>query len=96
SAAHGPNFKRLNPLDLIDNEEAYEVKSLLDSRMFCGNLQYLVRWKGYSPTDDEWMFREDLEEDMADAQDTFEEFHRSHPHTISPTSPLALSSNHRG
>ncbi|THH10143.1 hypothetical protein EW146_g8459, partial [Bondarzewia mesenterica] len=94
TTTHGPNFERPNPPDFIDNEEAYEVESLLDSRMFHGNLQYLVRWKGYSPADDEWMFREDLEEDMVDAQDTFEEFHRSHPHVISPTSPPALSSNH--
>ncbi|THH16425.1 hypothetical protein EW146_g4213 [Bondarzewia mesenterica] len=77
--AHGLNFKRLGPPNLINNEEAYEVKLLLDSCMFYENLQYLVRWKGYSLADDEWMFREDLKEDMADAHDTFKEFHRSHP-----------------
>jgi hypothetical protein len=29
------------------------------------NWQYLVRWKGYGPGDDEWMSRRDLEETIA-------------------------------
>jgi hypothetical protein len=35
------------PPTLVDGEEEYEVKEILDSRMCYNCLEYLVKWKGY-------------------------------------------------
>ena len=53
--SHGPNFARLPP-DLIGGEEEYEVESIRSHRYFGRNkkLQFLIRWKGYTPSDDTW------------------------------------------
>ena len=34
--------------------EEYEVEKILNSRIFCGKVEYLVRWKGYGVEEDEW------------------------------------------
>jgi hypothetical protein len=46
--------------DLIDGEEVYEVKDVLDRRIKNGNEEYLIRWKGYGPADDSWEPRKNL------------------------------------
>ena len=53
--SHGPNFSRPPP-DLIGGEEEYEVESIRSHRYFGRNkkLQFLIRWKGYTPSDDTW------------------------------------------
>ena len=53
--SHGPNFSRPPP-DLIGGEEEYEVESIRSHRYFGRNkkLQFLIRWKGYAPSDDTW------------------------------------------
>ena len=45
---HGANFTQ-PPSDLVDGEEEYEVKEILDSRKHGRGrkVQYLVKWKGY-------------------------------------------------
>jgi hypothetical protein len=52
---HGANYQ-CPPPELIDNEEEYEVESILDSqRTGRGRkLQYLVKWKGYPDADNQW------------------------------------------
>ena len=44
------------PLELIGNEEEYEVEQIINHRHHgkCHQLQYLIHWKGYSATDDTW------------------------------------------
>ena len=37
-----------------DGIEEYKVEKILDSRLFCGRIEYLVRWKGYGVEEDEW------------------------------------------
>ncbi len=58
---HGHNFER--PLsDLIDGKEEYEVEHITNSRCFgrgC-QVQYLVHWKGYPESDDQWIPWTDL------------------------------------
>ena len=51
--SHRPNFSRPPP-DLIRGEEEYEVESICSHRYFSRNkkLQFLIRWKGYAPSDD--------------------------------------------
>ena len=53
--SHGPNFAQLPP-DLIGGEEEYEVESIRSHQYFGRNkkLQFLIRWKGYTPSNDTW------------------------------------------
>jgi hypothetical protein len=75
---HGPNYTRPPP-DLIDGEEEYEVESILKSRRYGQGrkVQYLVKWKGYTDSDNEWVNWDDMHADEALA-----EFKRRQPHAI--------------
>ena len=44
------------PLELVGNEEEYEVAQIINHHHFgkCHQLQYLIHWKGYSAADDTW------------------------------------------
>ena len=72
---HGPNYQRPPP-DLIDGEEEYEVEKILDSRRFgrTKKLQYLVKWRGYPDSDNQWISKDDVF-----ADDAIREFKRSNP-----------------
>ena len=61
---HGPNFTRPPP-DLIDGEEEYEVEEILQSRRFGRGrrVQYLVKWKGYPESENQWVDWDDLHTD---------------------------------
>ncbi len=61
TATHGPNYECLPP-DLVDGMEEYEVEKILDSRHFSRRckLQYLVKWKGYLDSDNQWVNKEDI------------------------------------
>jgi len=50
------------PPPIIDNEEEYEIKAILDSRRKGRGrqLQYLVHWKGYPHSNDSWIAYKDL------------------------------------
>ncbi len=58
---HGPNYSRPPP-DLVNNDEEYEVEKILDSWQFGRRhkLQYLVKWKGYPDSDNEWVNKNDV------------------------------------
>ncbi len=58
---HGRNFERPLP-DLINGEEEYEVEHIINSRRFGRGrqVQYLVHWKGYPESDDQWIPWSDL------------------------------------
>ena len=58
---HRQNYTRPPP-DLVDGAEEYEVEKILDKRQKgCGGkLQYLVKWKGYPDSDNEWVNRQDV------------------------------------
>ncbi len=58
---HGSNYSKPPP-DLIDNEEEYKVEKVLDSQHFGrrGKKQYLIKWKGYPDSDNEWVDHKDV------------------------------------
>ena len=66
---HGANFVRPPP-DLINGEEEYEIEEVLQSRKFGRGrkVQYLVKWKGYPDSENQWVDWDDLhaEEALAD------------------------------
>jgi len=58
---HGSNYSRPAP-DLVDNEEEYKVEMILDTRQFGKRRkkQYLIKWKGYLDSDNEWVDQKDV------------------------------------
>jgi hypothetical protein len=72
---HGANYQRPPP-DLVEGEEEYEVETVLASRHFGRGkkLQYLVKWKGYPDSDNQWINKEDVF-----ADDAIREFKNSNP-----------------
>ena len=63
---HGRNYERPPP-DLVTNQEEYEVEKVLDARHYRRKKtrQYLVKWKGYPDSDNEWVSQEDMSADKA-------------------------------
>jgi len=74
---HGSNYSRPAP-DLIDNEEEYKVEKILDIRQFGRRRkkQYLVKWKGYPDSDNEWVDKMNVH-----APDAIREFENRNPAT---------------
>jgi hypothetical protein len=73
---HGANYQRPPP-DLVDGVEEYEVEKVLDS---CRHgrrrkLQYLIAWKGYPDSDNQWVNWDDAD----GAQEAIREFKRLNP-----------------
>ncbi len=58
---HGSNYSRPAP-DLIDNDKEYEIERILDFRQFGRGRkkQYLIKWKGYPDSDNEWVDARDV------------------------------------
>jgi hypothetical protein len=72
---HSANYQRPPP-DLVEGEEEYEVETVLVARHFGRGkkLQYLVKWKGYPDSDNQWINKEDVF-----ADDAIREFKNSNP-----------------
>jgi Chromo (CHRromatin Organisation MOdifier) domain len=73
--AHGPNYE-WPPPDIIDGEPEWEFEKIIKS-CFHGhhrNLQFLVRWKGFPPSEDSWV----LESEMS-TPNPIADFYESHP-----------------
>ena len=50
----GHHNKPPPPPEIIDDEEHYEVEKILDSQLYHGKLQYLVKWKGFGYEENSW------------------------------------------
>lgn len=61
----GRELTRDGPVVLPDGQEEHVIERILDERRRGRGWQYLVRWKGYGPGDDEWMARREIEETVA-------------------------------
>ena len=78
TATYGTNYMRPPP-DLINGEEEYEVEHIIDSRQFgrgC-QVQYLVKWKGYPNSDNQWLKWQDI-----NAPDLIAEYQKENPDAI--------------
>ena len=102
---HGKNYQR-PPAKLVQGQEEYEVKAVLDKRHYGRKKkrQYLVRWKGYPDSDNEWVDHEDMhapeaikeyEETQRDKRRLRSHLNRSNtPMSSSPISVSSTSSAH--
>ena len=93
---HGANYQR-PPRDLIDGVEEFEVERVLDSRRHGRGrkLQYLIKWKGYPDSDNQWVNWDDAKESV----DAIWDFKRLNPdreiHIKASHSPLEATSHTR-
>jgi hypothetical protein len=79
----------------VDGVEEYEVEKVLDSRRYGRGrkLQYLIAWKGYLDSNNQWVNWDDAE----GAEDAIREFKRSNPDRkihIKASSNLHCSPSH--
>jgi hypothetical protein len=61
--------------DLVDEDDEYEVEEILARRTHRNRTEWLVRWTGYGPADDQWLRKDSLE----GCWDLVEEFNRKYP-----------------
>ena len=70
--ANDPRINRPNPIE-VDGEKKYKVKKILESRINgqgkTKRRQYLVKWKGYSSSNNTWEDKENIKK--AEALDVF-------------------------
>ena len=80
---NGQSYQEPAP-DLIDGQPEWEVESILKVRRRRNQLQFLVRWKGFSEAHDSWEPAKDIH-----ADERVMEFYKRHPATIRCTpSPI--------
>jgi hypothetical protein len=87
SPYHHPHFATQQhapppPPDIVNEHEEYKVLEVMDSKLYRGQLKYLIQWKGY-PERHEWTW-EPLA-NLENAQDAIKDFHRAHPSAPRPT-----------
>ena len=65
----------------MDDHEEYTIKKIVDSNWYGNHFQYKVHYNGYSKDHDEWLFRDDLLEDLGQESltDFEEEYYSEHP-----------------
>ena len=96
---HGTNYQ-CPPPNMVDGIEEFEVEKVLDSCQYGRGrkLQYLIKWKGYPDSDNQWVNWDDAKESL----DAIRDFKRLNPDreihikvSLSPcetTSPIRISS----
>ena len=63
------------PPEFVEGEEEYIVDEVLNSRLFCQKIQYLVKWEGYGVKHNTWEYSDHLN----NALDKVAEFYMRHP-----------------
>lgn len=86
TTAHGPNYERPPP-DLVEGEEEFEIEEIIKfSPRRYNSPQYFVKWKGYPESENSWV----KVQDMGNAQELMEAFHKEHPELEKPTVAIML------
>lgn len=65
----------------MGDHEEYEVEEVIDSQIRKKQLEYRIRWKEYSESDDTWEPIGNLEH----SRDVIGQFHQEFPEAIRPT-----------
>ena len=78
------------PVELAEGPE-YQVEAILDSKIMRNKLYYLVDWLGYTPNDRTW----EPAENVTNAPELVQEFHRHYPDKPSPSSCIATRGTRR-
>ena len=60
---HSPLSDRYHPVSSSEETDSYEIDKIIDKRIVRADhgTKYLVRWKGYSPENDQWMDESELQ-----------------------------------
>src|SRR5258707_9962827 len=74
---------------IVNDQEEYEVKEVLDSRFRWGKLWYLVKFIGWSHSDNMWLPHLGVH-----APAVVEEFHLQHPDSPCSSSPSTTTALH--
>lgn len=69
---HGPSFTNPPP-NLIEEEEEYVVEAIVGHKKIRGKFKYLVKWKGYSSSENSW----EPEEHLKNAPQILRQYQRS-------------------
>lgn len=64
----------------VEDEEHAEVEEILDSRVYYGNVQYLIKWLGFPIIDNKWLKAEEL----GTAEEYVTDFYKKYPKKPSP------------
>jgi hypothetical protein len=69
------------PITLVDGEEEYEVEAILDSRMRYNHLEYLLKFKGYNESHNQWEVHTQVHTQVH-AKPKIVQFHHKYPGTV--------------
>jgi hypothetical protein len=73
---HGENFPEPPP-DLVEGEQEWEIEQILETRCHRNQLQFLVKWKGYSDAHNSWEPEKNL-----NATESIKEYYQRNPRSI--------------
>ncbi|EKM50410.1 uncharacterized protein PHACADRAFT_104521, partial [Phanerochaete carnosa HHB-10118-sp] len=86
---NGMNIVAPPPLVVVNNKEKYEVKKILYLCVYCRQLQYLIRWKGYRQGADKWIPAKDVH-----TKERIRNFHQQNPSAPQQISITSFSKPH--
>ena len=79
---HGKNYSKPPP-EVLNEEEYYEVETILDSKWQGWGTKYLIKWEGYLEVDNTW---EPYTLLKGLAKEALQEFHEQYPDKPWPAS----------
>ena len=62
----------------VEGDAEYEVEGILDLRLKCGKLEYLVKWSGYTDNYNTW----EPEADCANSPEIINDFYKNNPSAL--------------